>query len=236
MEQDYFNLCNRQFDAEFDKIEGLARYPWVGSKFADSDCRPLILGESHYAVNDDGSFSEEEYGRFGDKGYSRVIFENVIRDKCKCESTWPMYEGLLKTFMEVSPDNIKAFWSKIAFYNFIQSVMKSKVQRPKEEDVVEGWKAFAEVIKLLQPTLVLFFGFCGDYYKGALNGTGVEIDLIEDRENKVGRYIPRIGNLFLSDKVIPVKMIKHPSSYYNHNLWREYLEKRDPQMMAYLAK
>lgn len=174
MEQDYFNLCDRQFDAAFDKIEGLARYPWVGSKFADSDCRPLILGESHYAVNDDGSFSEEEYGRFGDKGYSRVIFENVIRDKCKCESTWPMYEGLLKTFMEVSPDNIKAFWSKIAFYNFIQSVMKSKVQRPKEEDVVEGWKAFAEVIKLLQPTLVLFFGFCGDYYKGALMVRGLK--------------------------------------------------------------
>lgn len=233
MEQDYFNLCDRQFDAEFDKIDGLARYPWVGSKFANSNCRPLILGESHYVKE-----GKEALEEFEDNDSTRGVINSVIKNKYEGDSTWRLYERLLKTFVEDSPDNVKAFWSKVTFYNFIQRVMdiEKKVDRPNEEDVVEGWKVFAKVIRLLQPTSVLFFGFCGDYYKGALNGTGIEIDLIEDRENKVGRYNPRIGKLFLSGNEIPIKMVKHPSSYYNLDLWREYLEKRDPQLMAYLSR
>ena len=81
MEQDYFNLCDRQFDAAFDKIEGLARYPWVGSKFADSDCRPLIIGDSHYAT-EGKDFSQEAFEEFQDKDSTRRVINTVINNKC----------------------------------------------------------------------------------------------------------------------------------------------------------
>lgn len=237
MEQDYLSLCDIQFDAAFDQIEGLARYPWVGSKFANSDCRPLILGDSHYAVNDDGSPSEEELERFRDKGYSRVIFENVIKDKCKSESTWPMYEGLLKTFMDVSPEKVKAFWSKIAFYNFIQCVMKRKDEVPSDDDKRKGWRCLAGVIKVLKPTSVLIVGVRNDGGSDSINNDSVKLeDFKDDKENKVNRCAPRIGRILTSETIIPLTLIQHTSQRYSPDKWREYLEKRDPQMMAYLSE
>lgn len=113
MEQDFFNLCDRQFDAAFDQIEGLARYPWVGSKFANSKCCPLIIGDSHYAVDDNGNFSSEALKEIKDKDSTRGVVNCVIKDKCKGETTWKMYEELLKIFLEISPENVKDFWSKI---------------------------------------------------------------------------------------------------------------------------
>ena len=236
MEQDYFNLCDRQFDAAFDKIEGLARYPWVGSKFADSDCHPLILGESHYAT-DGKNFSQEALEEFKDKDSTRGVVNCVIKDKCKGEASWNMYEGLLKTFMDVSPENVKEFWPKVAFYNFIQRVMERTDEKPTDDDKRKGWRCLAGVIKVLKPTSVLIIGVRNDNGSDALNGKDIRLeDFKDDKENKVNRCAPRIGRILTSETIIPLTLIQHTSQRYSPCKWREYLEKRDPQMMAYLAK
>jgi len=236
MEQDYFNLCNRQFDAAFDKIEGLARYPWVGSKFADSDCRPLILGDSHYAT-DGKDFSQEALEEFKDKDSTRGVINCVIKDKCKGEKTWNMYEGLLKTFIEVSPNNVKDFCSKVAFYNFIQRVMESPDEIPTDEDKREGWGCLAGVMKVLKPTSVLIVGVRNDGGSDSINENSVKLeDFKDDKDNKINACCPRIGNIIMCNNIIPLTLIKHTSQGYSPDLWREYLEKRDPQMMAYLSK
>ena len=236
MEQDYFNLCDRQFDAAFDKIEGLARYPWVGSKFADSDCRPLILGDSHYAT-DGKDFSQEALEEFKDKDSTRGVVNCVIKDKCKGEASWNMYKRLLKTFMDVSPENVKKFWPKVAFYNFIQSVMKSPDEIPTDEDKREGWGCLAGVMKVLKPTSVLIVGVRNDGGSDSINENSVKLeDFKDDKDNKINACCPRIGNIIMCNNIIPLTLIKHTSQGYSPDLWREYLEKRDPQMMAYLSK
>ena len=236
MEQDYFNLCDRQFDAAFDKIDGLARYPWVGSKFANSDCRPLILGESHYAT-DGKEFSQEALEEFKDKDSTRGVVNCVIKDKCKGEASWNMYEGLLKTFMDVSPENVKEFWPKVAFYNFIQRVMERTDEKPTDDDKRKGWRCLAGVIKVLKPTSVLIIGVRNDNGSDALNGKDIRLeDFKDDKEDKVNRCAPRIGRILTSETIIPLTLIQHTSQRYSPCKWREYLEKRDPQMMAYLSK
>lgn len=236
MEQDYFNLCDRQFDVAFDQIEELARYPWVGNKFANSDCRPLIIGDSHYAT-DGKDFSQEALEEFKDKDSTRGVVNCVIKDKCKGETTWNMYEGLLKTFIEISSENVKEFWSKIAFYNFIQTVMKSKDGVPSDDDKREGWRCLAGVIKVIKPTSVIIIGVRNDGGSDSINGDSVKLeDFKDDKENKVNICTPRIGRILTSETIIPLTLIQHTSQRYSPDKWREYLEKRDPQMMDYLSK
>ncbi len=39
---------DRQLDKEFDKVENLTWYPWVGKDYVNSERKILIIGESHY--------------------------------------------------------------------------------------------------------------------------------------------------------------------------------------------
>ena len=236
MEQDYLYLCDRQFDAAFDKIEGLARYPWVGSKFADSDCRPLIIGDSHYAT-EGKDFSQEAFEEFQDKDSTRRVINTVINNKREGITTWPMYEGLLKTFIEISSENVKEFWSKIAFYNFIQTIMKSKDGVPSDDDKREGWRCLAGVIKVIKPTSVLIIGVRNDGGSDSINDDSVKLeDFKDDKENKVNRCAPRIGRILSFETKIPLTLIQHTSQRYCPDKWHNYLEKRDPQLMDYLSK
>ena len=237
MEQKYYYLCDRQFDMEFDKITLLERYPWVGCDFSKSSCRPLILGDSHYATDDDGNPSDEEYKNFKkNKESTRGIINNVIDDKCKGDTTWKMYEGLLKTFMEVSSENVKSFWSKVAFYNFIQEPMKHKDEKPSLEFIADGWRCLADVINVLRPTSILIIGVRNDCCSDKINRKRIKLeDFKDDVDHKINRCAPRIGKIIFGDDIIPITLIKHTSQRYSCDLWRGYLEERDPKMMDYLS-
>ena len=241
MKENYFDLCDRQYDATLDQVEGLERYPWVGSKFANSDCRPLLIGDSHYAIDDNKNFSQEAYEEFKDKDSTRRIVDTVIKNKCKGESTWKMYEGLLSTFIEMSPENTKAFWSKVAFYNFIQKVMKSIDEKPTDDDKRNGWRCLAGVIKVLKPTSILIIGVRNDGGSNSINDDEIKLeDFKDDMEHKVNNCVPRIGKIILKShstpRTIPLTLIKHTSQRYSHNLWKDYLRIRDPQLMDYMSK
>ena len=237
MKQDYYELCDKRFDKAFKEVEGLARYPWVGCLFAEKskNCRPLIIGESHYAT-DGKEFSQEAFDQSKEKDFTRRVINDVIKDKCMNEPTWKMYEGLLKTLIKVSPENVKDFWSKVAFYNFIQSVMKSSDEKPSVEDKREGWKCLRGVIKILEPSSIIIIGVRNDGGSDSINDDNVRlVDFQDDKDNRINNCLPRIGKIFFLNKEIPITLIKHTSQRYSPDLWREYLEKRDPQTMAYLS-
>jgi hypothetical protein len=60
MKNNYLHLCDKNYDSEFDNINLLLRYPWVGINYKNSDYHVLLLGDSHYASNEDGTHSTEE--------------------------------------------------------------------------------------------------------------------------------------------------------------------------------
>lgn len=238
MEQEYYYLCDRQFDKEFDKIALLERYPWVGRDFAKSSCRPLILGDSHYATDDDGNPSDEEYTNFkSNKESTRGVINSVINNYCTNESTWPMFRNMLATFVTPSPDNVIKFWSKVAFYNFIQEPMKHKDEKPSDNYIADGWRCLAGVIEVLQPTSILIIGVRNDCCSDKLNGKGIRLeDFKNDKDYRINGCEPRIGNIIYGDNIIPITLIKHTSQGYSCDLWREYLEERDSKMMDYLLR
>lgn len=70
---------DKQFDSQFDKVENLVHYPWIGCNYASASKRVLIMGDSHYTVNDEGKFCPEEYDRcVTDKEYTRGIINCAI--------------------------------------------------------------------------------------------------------------------------------------------------------------
>lgn len=72
-------ISDKQFDSQFDKVENLVHYPWIGCNYASAPKRVLIMGDSHYTVNDEGEFCPEEYDRcVTDKEYTRGIINCAI--------------------------------------------------------------------------------------------------------------------------------------------------------------
>ena len=231
MEQNYYHLCDNQFDAKFDKIELLERYPWVGINYDNSNCRVLILGDSHYATEEDGRFSQEEYDNFKyNKDSTRGIIRNVIGDFNRGEPTWKMHDGLLKTFITTSPENVKEFWSKVAFYNFIQEPMKSCDEKPQNGQIENGWRCLVDVANVIHPTFIVMFGI--------RNWFGMEqlgIGELEWENRIVNRCKPAIGKIYCHDANIPLAIIKHSARYYSPSIWHDYLQEKAPEVMSFFV-
>src|SRR5690554_6944412 len=101
-------LLEKQFDKNFDEIEGLTWYPWVGKNYTNKDFKVLVIGESQYAVDEDGEFCEETSEAFlKDKEISREFFFDAVE---RSEWTKNFYTSLFKTyFEEVSESRLKSF-------------------------------------------------------------------------------------------------------------------------------
>ena len=57
---------DKQFDSQFDKVANLTHYPWIGSGYASVPKRVLIMGDSHYTIDEKTKeFCQEEYDRSG---------------------------------------------------------------------------------------------------------------------------------------------------------------------------
>ena len=98
-----------------------------------------------------------------------------------------IYESrILKDYSPKTLDNInralvgsnnfdgKLLWNNIAFYNFIQRPMKTVDERPAWEDFLNGWRTFADVVKILKPTACIFIGnSAANFFNEAMAALGI---------------------------------------------------------------
>lgn len=159
MEQEFSHFCDKSYDKEFNKVKLLGRYPWVGKDYKNRPYHALIIGDSHYAVDNNGNFCPEEFFNFiNNYDSTRDVVSCVIKDVVNKQSTWTMYRNLINTFTSYSPGEVKYLWSNVAFYNFIQRPMEEIHQEPSKGDNITGWICFYELLNILKPDLCLFFG------------------------------------------------------------------------------
>ena len=123
---------DKQFDSQFDKVANLTHYPWIGSGYASVPKRVLIMGDSHYTIDEKTKeFCQEEYDRcISDKEYTR----GIIGCEIGTPGSWSFHKYLEKTFLDEANMNVEAFWNKVASYNFIQEPMKSIHEEPSHAD------------------------------------------------------------------------------------------------------
>ena len=228
MKNNYLHLCDKNYDSEFI----LLRYPWVGRNFASSKPRVLLLGDSHYATNEDGSHSEEDEIRFKtDKESTRETINCAIENFCEQGSSWKMFNGLLSTFTNTTPESVKTFFGKVAFYNFIQEPMEYSDSKPTDRQKMEGWQCLAKVIEILKPDYIILFGIRNWYglesqKMGILKWEGI----------KISNCKPATGSINTSIGNTPFALIHHTSQGYNPLLWRNYLKEKAPEIVSFLMK
>lgn len=225
MGQTYYHLCDNQFNEAFDKVKLLARYPWVGSNYANNDYHLLIIGDSHYSDDKD---------EFNDKNSTKGVVNTVINNYYDKIPTFSMFRGLLNTFNKTTPESVASFLSNVACYNFVQEVMDVSDQKPSEYDFAEAWECFYDLIDVLKPDFCLFIGVRSETNIYRVKELGGCYEIKDDIE-KIDRTRPRYGKVGKSsESKIPFIAIKHTSKYFSPEKWRKYLMYKEPRLMSFI--
>ena len=224
------------FDLAFDSIvsNGLCWYPWVGKNYQLNDKKILVVGESHYANNNEKDPAEQMCNV--DHVADDINFTRYI-----------IYESrILKDYAPKTLDNInrvlvgcnnfegKLLWNNIAFYNFIQRPMKTVDERPSWEDFLNGWRTFADVVKILKPTACIFIGnSAANFFNEAMTALG-------EQHNKViwTKFINRAwakkAEIVIEGKYIPVHFTRHAGRFFSWSVWHQYLEETLPEAIGFI--
>ncbi len=209
------------------KIQGLQREPFIGKNYFQlpKEDRLLIVGESHYTSDEkestDINLTVNTVGNFG------------WNDKIK------FFTNMRKIVLEKSKHEPSQLWNNCAFYNFIQSVMKSPTERPSKQDWIESWRVFFELMKFLEPTIVVFGGTSAANVlaknKSILCSNEHDFDRVR-YDTQIGKYCAKRTEITLSSgHNIRVLFLLHPSRISNIQPWREYFLKMSNGKLSYLT-
>ena len=232
MKQDY-NFEDNCYDKDFDKVKLLGRYPWEGRNYKNRSYRVLILGDSHYAVDNNGNFCPSEYIKFVTDNFStREVINCVIRNIGDGEPTWPMYRNLINTFTSYTPEVVDFLWSIVSFYNFIQRPMESIHQKPCSGDKIVGWLCLCYVINILKPNFCLFLGKRNEEGMNTIESLGGYFTKEEDE--MFNKTTPIKGTIKTKEGIqTRYRIIQHPSYRgYSPTAWYTYLSKKERELMG----
>lgn len=224
------SIVSSKFDTQFEIVEGLTWYPWVGTDYEKSNRRVLIVGESHYNYADTDELVQKYNAEtVADKYRTRKVIQFYPIRAYQKNVT---YENLHRILFSTTEIDREAFWKSVSFYNFIQRPMdysktKPSPERPSSVDIEIGWKVFKDVIQILQPTDCIFVGvLAADAYKG--EGV-VRAKLVGSARNYAREFAIKLDN-----KRLRCTAIRHTSRPYGTNGWHEYLKVSQPELMTFL--
>ena len=129
--------------------------PWGGCRYGQPNRlglpeRLLVLGESHYGAEDRATITQEVvvevFAKAEDVPYRYRFFTSVFKALCGAEQE-PTREALAE------------FCHAIAFYNFVQDMIREAGDRPNEEAWAGGITPFFEGLDRLTPSHVVACGF-----------------------------------------------------------------------------
>ena len=223
---------DKHFDPQFDKVTALMHYPWIGCNYASASKRVLIMGDTHYTVDNKGDFCKEEYDRFiSDKEYTRGIINCAIE-----KGGWKFHLNLQKTFLDENNMDVEGFWNKVASYNFIQEAMKGIHAEPSESDYETAWKCFTDVVQIIKPDVCIFVGLRNSRGINVLDEMDVKY-FIQNMNEIISKTTPKRGELQFADGYkLPFYMIRHTSMGYSPQLWHDFLNREIPEVVRFLSK
>ena len=225
-------ISNTAFDTQFDQINGLLHYPWIGKDYFNQSYKLLILGDSHYTVAEDEykkkTFCQEEYVEcLTNKKYTRKTLNYAVNR----EDIWSFYNGLYSLFSVSSFNAEELFWEKIAFYNYVQEPMKQINAKPTVKDFKTAWFCLLDVIDIIKPDVCLFIGTRGWVSNGFINKEGKGFCKLDSDSVRISRCVPWIADIkTLSGISTKAIAIHHTSQGFSPDKWRDYLQKRIPEI------
>jgi hypothetical protein len=129
-------------------------------------------------------------------------------------------DNFLKAMFGNATINKEKLWQEIAFYNFVQRTMDyssfngNKTEQPTNTDFDDGWKVFADVIKILKPTDCIFIGVSAatsfERMMDALNIQRTE----RIYQDKINAAKPATTSVSIDVLKTNISFIKHTSAYF----------------------
>ncbi|MTV38261.1 hypothetical protein [Duganella radicis] len=214
MESDYLDT---QFDAGFSDLRWL---PWVGSAFATSPKRTMVLGESIYDYSEGRAAKRE-----------RIEDRNSLRERQLVHGIHETYRSkYLRNFGKayylkdkVSKAEREVLWRQMAYHNLVLRMMDSVKERPRRSDYLHGWKSLIELAQSLALQRCVVYGL--DPVKLAalrdlLDQPGAPVLVERKRLPVIGRSKPLRMTLELrGGQSLALLFIRHPSAYFSWDKW-----------------
>jgi|TergutMp193P3_1026864.scaffolds.fasta_scaffold27559_2 hypothetical protein len=190
------------FDDDLENIPYLKFMPYIGYDYFSSTPKTLILGHSRYWEEND--VNKDDIRDYFDSTYGYAIKDNgTATNKLRAfRNTVAMITGKGYHYSDNE-------WKNMAYHVFFQGIV-GKNSRDKSlitnELIEQSQKAYIDVIKILQPQLIIAWGI-DDLYKEYVPQSNREII---DKENIVYKYTD------FPDTII--WHILHPSGVYGFPL------------------
>lgn len=228
-----------EYDAAFTLTPGLTWLPWVGQRYSERPLqkRLLVVGESHYYNGE--TPEEREANRAKWLIYPNYTREVVSESLVNYEWTTRTLDTLPKLLFKTADIDRHRLWGASAYYNIIQRMMDYKQdgspERPTWDDYVRGWKVFAEVVSIIQPSHCLFIGVtAANSFTHWLTSQNAFTGSVVATE-KIGGTWARSGKLQTGGKAIELIFVKHLGLPLSWIQWHEYLQTQHASFMSWLG-
>lgn len=210
----------------------LSWYPWIGKNYKNAEEKLLIIGESHYTIEQELNAILDDINQIMDNpNFTREV---IYRMPICGENPTIFFKNIHKLF-NTSPTDTYKLWQEISFYNFIQRPLEYKnKERPMYEDYFNYWETFLHVASTIKPDTCLFIGVgASTAFEDAMKSAKVDYTPITT-EQKINRTFARSATVTINGKVITLNFTLHASRMFSPLLWREYLNTKLPNVFTYL--
>jgi hypothetical protein len=226
---------DKTFDELFYSIPTLKWLPWVGKNYNfTGNNKLLIVGESHYDWEEEGSVDDLQYPEFT----RWFISGHTVEDPNIPTRVLRNTERVLYYDNPADTQKIN-LWHSSCYYNIVQRYMQNKNERPNVEDYLTAWDTFFKVIEVLKPQYCLFCGVEASNYsynlERGLEGNNFRSEGIQ--------YLEKIGSVYSRTALVSNSMgyscklifMKHPSRYFPWESWAEFVHQQMPDYVSWLS-
>lgn len=224
LEQFIRENCITIYDAQLEKIPEIIHLPWIGKEYCNLERRVLIVGDSHYGVE------EEAWAIDFTRGIIKCCSE------CTISETYAMQKNLLLTF-GIKDELVARFWRSIAFCNLVQEPMPTFDTKPTYEQYVKGGNILKKIINIIRPTDCIIVGTRCERNCAIREWEDNRI-LSKEFGEKIDNTYPFYGTYTFPDgEKMAIINIKHTSRFKEKNIveWAKYIKLHLPEAFDQLS-
>ena len=144
---------------------------------------------------------------------------NVVSE-CLVNAAWPTktLDRLPKLPFKTTEIDRPRLWADTAFYNLVQRPMhynqEGQPEGPSWDDFVAGWRVFADVVRVIQPSHCLFIGVeAANSFNHTM--TSLALSFVNAAwTEQVGRTYARTAKLEIAGKTTELFFVQHLGKFF----------------------
>jgi hypothetical protein len=210
------SFLDLSYDLLFETRKSLRWWPWVGSQYAISPTKTMVLGESIYEWKDENQKIFQE--RYASTMGLRETHNNHALNFRRNSRYVRNLERAIFAVPTPKDEQKRALWTSVVYHNLVLSPLGSIEQRPSHTQFVEGWSEVLDLCGLLRVEQLLIYGVSS---KGALleaaQNKGLSCHI--QKGPQVGRCAARLGLIDTGSVQIKFLFIRHPSEFFSWKRW-----------------